>query len=290
LRYKIIVNPAAGKGKALKQVSLLKELLAQSRVEYELVMTKGPGHATELASQAVQDGWSAITAVGGDGTINEVIQGLVGSSTPLAVIPMGTGNDLARSLSLPKTLAGSVALMLNPRILEMDLGQDQENFFACIAGIGFPADVMHNVNLSKGIFSGSVAFIWGILKTLKELAPISVTLELDGDIKQANAQGVFILNTVYSGGGLKFSPKADICDGKLDVLVMRDMSLIEVLTVLPRVYLGTHLSHPKVDFYRVKEVKVQTENPMRKMFDGNVTGQTPMSVVVCAHKLRILVS
>ncbi len=288
MNYKIIVNPIAGRGKAGKQIALLRDLLAQAKLEFDLVTTVRPGHAADLARAAVQAGWPAIAVMGGDGTVNEVIEGMMGSSIPLAVIPSGTGNDLARSLHLPMTLAGSVQLMVKPRVLSMDIGQDGQHCFACIAGIGFPTDVMYNVNLSKGIFSGPVAITWGIIKTLKELAAIPVKLTLDGVVKYADAQGVFILNTVYAGGGIKFSPQADICDGRLDVIVMRDMSLTEVLAVLPRAYRGTHLSHPKVDFYRVQEVLVETEEPVRKMFDGNVVGQTPITAKIADYRLKVL--
>jgi len=149
---------------------------------------------------------------------------------------------------------------------------------------------MYNVNLSKGIFSGPPAIVWGIIKTLKDLGETPVTLELDGKVKTEKAQGVFILNTVYAGGGLKLSPEADYRDGLLDVLVMRDMSRLEVMNVLPKVYTGDHLGHQKVDFYRVREVKVYSEPAVRKLFDGNIIGTTPVRAKIFAKPLKVIVS
>lgn len=290
MEYKIIVNPTAGKGKAVKQLPVLRELLKNAGIQYDLELTRQRGHGTELARRAVTQGWPAVVAVGGDGTINEVVNGLAGSDTPLAVIPTGTGNDLARSLKLPRSLVEAVRTLANPRIKPIDMGEDQGVYFTCIAGIGFPADVMYNVNLRKGIFSGPPAIVWGIIKTFKELGEIPLTLEVDGKVMTRNVQGVFILNTVYAGGGLQFSPEANYSDGLLDVLVMRDMSVWEVMSLLPRVYRGTHLSHPKVDFYRASQADVYCEQPVRKMFDGNIVGMTPIKARVFSQALKVIVS
>lgn len=284
---KIIVNPSAGKGKAGRELPRLKGLLDALGINYSLELTKCAGHATELARLGVQEGWPVIAAVGGDGTINEVINGVAPSRIPLAVIPAGTGNDLVRSLKLPKSWSEAVLAITSSKELKIDLGEDQGCYFASLAGMGFPADVMNNVNLSKGIFSGSMAFVWGILRTLRKLSAIPVRLDLDGEIKTQKVQGIFILNTAYAGGGLKFSPQADYNDGKLDVVVMRDLSVSEIMWLLPKVYRGTHLSHPKVDFYRVRDVKVETTEPLHKLFDGNVHGSTPIKATVHRGALRV---
>lgn len=289
LEYQLIINPTAGKGRAAKLITRLEGLLRQKGIKYALAVTKSAGHATELAAKAAGEGWPAIAVVGGDGTINEVVNGIAGTATSLAVIPAGTGNDLARSLHLPTTLDASVDILRQPRQIEIDLGVDQAGYFTCIDGIGFPADVMFNVNLSKGVFSGAPAIVWGIFKTMKELKETPVTLELDGTVVHEKVQGVFIMNTVYAGGGLKFSPGADYQDKKLDVLVMRDLSRPEVLALLPQVYRGTHLSHPKVDFYRVSEVNLLCEKPVRKVLDGNVSETTQISAKIASQPLSVLV-
>jgi len=289
VEYKVIVNPAAGKGKAGKQIAYVKELLGAAGIAYELELTKRAGHAAELAAKAVQEGWPAVVAMGGDGTINEVVTGLAGFDTPLGVIPLGTGNDYARSLQLPRTLPEAIKVLAQPEVTLMDMGEDQGNYFLCIAGIGFPADVMYNVNEEKSIFGGPPAIVWGIIKTLRDLRDMPLTLELDGRVLSVNAQGVFILNTVYAGGGFRFSPEASYSDGMLDVLLMRDMSRMEVLGLLPRVYAGTHLTHAKVDFFRVRQVNIFPESPVRKMVDGNIVGTTPIKARVYPKKLRVLI-
>lgn len=288
MQYKVIVNPAAGRGDVSKFVPQLRDFFARNRLDYDLAVTKSPGHAIELAREA-GGGFDAVVAVGGDGTVNEVINGIMGTGAALGIIPAGTGNDVARTMGIPFSLEKATAALKNPVAVPVDVGEDLDGFFVCILGIGFPSDVMHHANTSNSRFRGPTAIKASIIQVVNKLQPYSVEVETDDSSFTAKVMGIFILNTRYTGGGVQVAPDAVYDDGLLDVAIMYEMGKLEFLNILPKSFKGKHVGHPKVQIIRTGKIRINTEQPLRKDFDGNIYGTTPVDAKVLPKGLNILV-
>lgn len=286
---KIIVNPHAGRGRSLRALTKAKEVLAKAGWQYDIALTEAPGHAIELAWTAAAKGVPIVTAIGGDGTVNEVIQGITGTKTALAIIPGGTGNDHARSLGIPLVPTKAATLLSEGKIIQMDIGNERDRHFGCLVSIGFPVDVIHHTNSKQRFLGGSLAILTSVWQTLRQLRFHEVTLTLDGKRLSVSTCGIFVLNTPSVGGGLRFSPTADITDGLLDVVVIGQLTRLELLYTLPKVYVGKHLNHPAFHLYRCHNVKIETAEPLPKMFDGEMIGYTPVEAYISPKALGVVV-
>lgn len=293
LQYKIILNPVAGKGKGALAAERIERQLTELGIAYELVRTTESGHAVRLARTAVREGWPAIVAVGGDGTMGEVLNGIMevsgGQCCYFGFIPAGTGNDFARSLGIPLDLDQAVQALLTAQVRCIDIGREKEGFFAIITGLGFPADVMARANAYRGPLHGPAVITWSVLKTIRELQAEPIELILDGQLQEMSAKAVFVLNMPFTGGGLQIVPGALPDDGLLDVCVMQNMSKTDLLLTLPKAYKGRHVGHRDIVFFRCRKVEIRTARPLRKLFDGNVFGHSPLMAEILPKALAVLV-
>lgn len=288
MQCKVIVNPVAGRGNVGKQIPRIKSLLAQTGITYDLELTRSPGHGIELAREAAKK-YPMIVAVGGDGTINEVVNGIAGSESTLGIIPAGTGNDLARSLHIPTGLEKSIKTLLTGRTIAMDIGKDIDGFFSNILGIGFPSDVMYHANTAHNFLRGSTAIKASIIQVVNKLQPYSVHIETDSKKFSATVMGIFILNTPFAGGGVMLAPAARWDDGMFDVLIMHEMGKLEFLNTLPKAYKGKHVKNRHIEIIRTTRIKIAAQLAMRKNFDGNIIGATPVQAEVLPRALKIRV-
>ena len=286
---RIIVNPTAGRGRSLRALGVTQKVLNRASWKWEVQLTRAPGHATELASQAAAQGIPLVAAIGGDGTVNEVIQGIAGTETALAVIPGGTGNDHARSLGIPLAPTKAATLLWQGKIINMDIGKERDRHFGCLVSIGFPVDVIHHTNHKSRFLGGSLAILSSVWQTLQDLCFHEVTLTLDDHRFSVLTCGIFVLNTPSVGGGLRFSPTADVTDGLFDVVVIGKLTRVELLCNLPKVYVGRHLNHRAFSLYRCRSVRIETAKPLPKMFDGEIIGYTPVEAFLQPQALRIVV-
>ncbi|MDW7658212.1 MAG: diacylglycerol kinase family lipid kinase [Bacillota bacterium] len=292
LKYKFILNPTAGKGKGQTAAALIMEQLSAQKYEFEIVQTTEAGHGIDLAKQAVRDGWPAIIAVGGDGTMGEVMNGIMtvgGHDCHFGFIPAGTGNDFARSLQIPLDMNEAIKTLLTAKTKRIDIGKEREGYFAIITGLGFPADVMAKANAYRGVLKGPAVITWSVLKTIHELRAEAIELILDGQKQEMPAKAVFVLNMPFTGGGLQIVPTARPDDGLLDICVIKNMSKADLFLTLPKAYKGKHVGHPDIAFFRCRQVTINTEHPRRKLFDGNVFGNAPLSAEILPEALSVLV-
>jgi len=289
MHYKIVANPVAGRGRVGKLLPQIRQLFDQHNLKYEIALTEAPGHGTALAKEAAEKGWDNVIAIGGDGTMNEVLNGIMGTPASMGFVPLGTGNDLARSLGIPLDMKEAVTILAQGRTTPMDIGKDRDGYFGIILGLGFPSDVMHHVNTTKNIFRGSLAITASIIQVVNKLQPYPVHIELDDGKLDTTVMGIFILNTRFTGGGLQIAPDAKYDDGILDVVIMHQMSKLDFLSTLPKAYQDKHLSNPRCELFQTKTIKVTTAEPMRKLFDGNVFGSSPVDAQVMPEALKIWV-
>jgi diacylglycerol kinase (ATP) len=303
---KLIVNPEAANGAVGKNWPRIRGFLqadaASLTAEFDAVLTERPGHATQLARQALDDGFRTIVAVGGDGTVNEVINGLVeeGSVDPevtLGIIPCGRGADFARMMGMPRDYmeACRQLLRLEPRPVDLGRvtclreGQEVERYFINAAGLGFDGEVCDLVNRFPKVLGGTLTYLTCLLIGLVTYRNKNVGFSFDGQPVRGRINSIVVCSGRYFGGGMFIAPGAAFDDGLFEVVVLGNLNKLEVVANLPRIYKGTHLTHPKVSHFAAKEVHVEARERMFLQAEGELIGEAPVTFRVIPRALRVLV-
>ncbi len=284
----IIANPRAGHGAGAGNIDKLRDLVRRRGLDCTAVPTERPGHATELARGFAEGNGSRIGVMGGDGTISEVVQALVGSGVELAILPMGTGNDVARSLGLPRNdLGAALTVAVDGAARPVDVGRDRDRCFISVLGVVFPALVAAEANRMR-FPRGSAAFFVAVYKALHRLRAVPLEIELDEGTLSRDCVAVMIQNTPYTGGGLHMAPTARVDDGYLDVVVVDRIGKLDLMINFPKAYKGRHFEHPSFSLHRSRTVNVRSAEPLEKMFDGDLCGWTPVEAGVVPGGLQVV--
>lgn len=290
----MIFNPTAGRNQGAKRKD---EAQAHLGPGFEWIPTQRAGHAIELARVAAKT-HEVVVAFGGDGTVGDVMRGILlakndGDSpheATLGIIPVGTGNDMARNLKLSLETREACATILGGVTKRIDIGTVNGTPFINNAGTGFDAAVMHTMNTSIRFLRGQPAFLLAIIKTLIRYKPFSLTLTADdGEKRTLRAYMVSLLNGKVYAAGMQAAPYAELDDGRLDVLIIKEMPKSKLLPVIRLVATGQHLNHPAVEMLQVRKLLVGAIPPQPLNIDGEVRGLTPMAVEVLPRALKVLV-
>jgi len=300
-RARLIVNPTAGAGKTLKKWPQIRELLRDIGLRFEHDFTEAPRHAIELARTAVKKGYDLIVSVGGDGTINEVVNGLHNGGdagdVSLGIISTGTGSDFIRSIGLPPHHADACHRLLDRKRLSVDLGsveysgdgRRERRLFVNFAGLGFDAEVVRATTQRFKALGGLPSYLLGLLTTFLSYRNREISLTIDGHTETRKLCTAVMSNGRYGGGSMLVAPDADLTDGLFDVVTIGDISKPDLLWSLPRIYKGSHLSHPKVNVTRASEVTVDSATAATIQADGELLGLTPARFSIIPEALSILV-
>lgn len=290
----VIFNPTAGRNQGAKRKDEAQSHLGPA---FEWIPTQRPGHAIELARAAAKK-HEVVVAYGGDGTVGDVMRGILLAQkdgdapheATLGIIPVGTGNDMARNLKLSLETREACATVLGGVTKRIDIGTINGTPFINNAGTGFDAAVMHTMNTGIKFARGQLAFRLAILKTLAKYKPFSLTLEADDEEKRTlRAFMVSVLNGKVYAAGMEAAPHAEVDDGRLDVMIIKEMSKLKLLPVIQLVAAGQHLDHPAVEMLQVRRLKLGAIPPQPLNIDGEVRGLTPMEVNVLPRALKVLV-
>jgi diacylglycerol kinase (ATP) len=289
----IIVNPAAGGGRALRSVGWLRERLA-ARPEARLEITRRPGDAEAMASDAGRLGHDRVIAVGGDGTVQEVVNGLLSASEPtsLGVVPLGSGNDLARSLGLPTDPGAAWGAAIGHATRAIDVaharnGVGAERWFASAGGVGFDAQVAAAMATRSGWQGGRAGYLLTTLAELGRFENRRVRISIDGATATHDVLFVAIANGAYYGGGMHIAPGAQPDDGRLDVCVVGDISRLTALRELRNLYRGTHVRNAAVSMHTARTIEVEGDARTRLHLDGEPFGGLPLRVILHHGVLRV---
>jgi YegS/Rv2252/BmrU family lipid kinase len=270
-------------------------------LRFEHDVTEAPGHAIELARAAAAKGYEMVVSVGGDGTINEIVNGLYAagniSGAMLGIVSTGTGSDYIRTVGLSRRYDDACRRFLQPKKLTVDLGiveyasngRRAERVFVNFAGMGFDAEIVRRTTQQFKALGSMPAYLLGTLTTLVLSRKWDVSLKVDGEVVERRVCTVIMNNGRYGGGGMLTAPGASLEDGFFDVLVVGDLSKPDLLWSLPRIYKGTHLTHPKVTMKRAKEIEVRSARPMQLQADGELLGQVPARFRILPSVLNIVV-
>lgn len=238
-------------------------------------------------------------AVGGDGTVNEVVNGLAQADrTELAVIPRGTGVDFVRTFGIPGQLEAAVHVALQGHTRTIDLGRaayrswqgsHEESWFANIASAGMSGAIAKRVNESARGRAARAAYLWATLSVFVSWRNTEVRVSVDDEIRSGLMHDVIVANCRYFGGGMKITPEASPDDGLLDTLLIGDVTKRDLARTLPRIYRGTHLPHPKAELLQGRVVSVDADVPLPVELDGEQPGTTPVRFEVVPGALRLRV-
>ena len=286
MRTVAIVNPTAGRGAAAQK---WRQVLRGWSGPLETLYTERRGHGTELARTVGAD---RIIAVGGDGTVAEVLNATIETHVPVAIAPFGTGNDLARALHLPRDPAEWIRAFpaFTERLIDSYRWTTGERMGigANIGGCGFDAVVAERINRGFRGLSGTGAYIAAVLQTLATFRAIDLTIEVDGVGHSVSAMLTATANSQSYGGGMKVAPNAILDDGLLDVVIVGKVGRFEFLRTFPKVFSGRHLDHPQVQAHRGQFIRITSPEPQPVLADGESIGTTPITFEVLPKSLRIL--
>jgi YegS/Rv2252/BmrU family lipid kinase len=300
----IILNPAAGGGSAGRNWPRLEAILAEEGIAITLHRTTRSGEARTLADQ-LADGCERLLLVGGDGTVNEVVNGLMdarrrGAATPaFGVIPATTGNDFARTIGMPLPNREAVRALRTSRPRALDVGrvdysdaagQSVSRHFVLACAAGLAAEVAENANRGSKRFGGTLPFLTSLLRLVVGYEACHVTAKSGDEIVwDGAALAAVVANAANLGGGMKIAPDARIDDGELDFVCLGDRPLWQRLRHLPRIYTGTHLQLEGVLSRTVTELHLTSDPPALLGVDGETLGRLPARISIVPSALRVLV-
>jgi diacylglycerol kinase (ATP) len=294
----LIANPNAGRGTVDKALPRIESVLKQANLDYRIVRTTHPGHATEAARLALRDGERYLVAVGGDGTVHEVVNGMISGGGPVAadavlgVVAAGSGCDFVRSFGLPPDAEQAAARLAGDRVRPIDVGtvtcaDGNTRCFVNIAEVGLGAAVVAKA-AGLGRFLGGARYAAGFWLTLPRFHPAAVRLDANGQYRAWRAFNVVVANCRFYGGGMQISPNSDPGDCLLDVLVMTGPKS-DSFTTLPKVYKGAHLPHRNIAELRAAQLSIEAEPYFQVEADGELLGTTPASFGIIPGAIRLKV-
>ena len=304
MKTMFLVNPRSGRGAAGAQWPRIRDIFQAENRAFDIAFTQRRGHGAALARAALQDGFELIVAVGGDGTVHEVVNGMladgraVNPQASLGIIPCGTGNDLARMLELPRqALAAARHLARTSQSRLIDVGEvlstvggkSEHRYFVNDANMGFAAEVVGRTERTGKFSRGTLPYFAALLRTALRHRNHEMTLQMDGHQTEGKLTTVLICNGRSTGGGMLVAPEAVLDDGQLDVIVVGSLSPLGIFWHAPKIYRGSHVAIRKVSVHRARTISVTSPERLPVVVDGELFGESPATfrVVPAALRLRV---
>ena len=287
----LITNPTAGRGKGGRARDAAVARLREGGLVVRNLAGRDADEALDLARQCVADGVQGLVVCGGDGMVHLAVQAVAGTTTALGIIPAGTGNDVARYFDLPRTdpVAAAdrvLAALEGPGPRTIDLARSGATYFVTVMAAGFDAVVNERANRMTWP-RGQMRYNVATLAELRTFRPLAYTLELDGEIRRLDAMLVAIGNGPSFGGGLRITEGALLDDGLLDVVIIKPMSKLGLVRTYPKLFKGTHVTHPQYEHHRVRSVTVAAPGIVAYA-DGERFGALPLTIHCVPGALRVL--
>ncbi|MFC0472304.1 diacylglycerol kinase family protein [Halalkalibacter kiskunsagensis] len=290
--YYFLVNRTSGKGRSVKVWIEIEKMLNEKNVEYDVLITDTKDDVVKYLTKLLQSkkNITAVVALGGDGTIHEIMNQLIGTSVPFSVIPTGSGNDYARARGITKDYVKEVEKLLKNEQKKIDLLEIGDRHCMTVVGIGFDAKVADEVNKMKmKKWFGGMAYFLTILKVLLTYKPSSIRLTLNNEEKVFEKVWLIaIANHAFYGGGIKICPNAMSDDGKLDMCIIHSLPKWRLLFILANVFEGKHVSMSGVDYIQVESIHVDSDEPLYVTADGEMMGQTPTAVSIKKDAFHVM--
>jgi YegS/Rv2252/BmrU family lipid kinase len=293
-RTLVVANPQSANGSLGRKWPKLSATIADSFGPFEHRFTERRSDATAITRRAIEEGYEMVVAMGGDGTISEVVDGFFTAAGPvspsaiLGILPYGTGGDFRKTIGAPKKLPAAAASLGGRRTQRIDVGRltmtrrDGAPFvrhFVNIASLGLPSLVDELVNQSSKALGGRISFAWATLRAVRSYQAKRALVRLDDrEAREVEVYNVVVANGQYYGGGMRIAPEAQLDDGLFDVVMMGRTTMADLVFRGHHVYRGTHLHLPNVSLDRARRVEAHPVDPKDQIFldvDGEVPGMLP---------------
>jgi diacylglycerol kinase (ATP) len=289
-----LVNPASANGKTGKRWPEIARAAHAAGLRGEAVFSERAGQLGELAREAADEGAKLLVVVGGDGTVHEVVNGIAGrKGVELALIPRGTGWDFARTHAIPKRLADAIRIARDGTAQPFDLGRATYEpgtaWFANIASVGMSGAVAAKANSTTKALGAKTSYLLALGVVFARWKNVHLRVRVDEEERDALMEDVIVAVGRYLAGGMMITPEAAPDDGLFDVLLIGDLTKTELVRVMPKIYRGTHLPHPKGEVLRGSAVTIEADEPLPIQLDGEQPGTTPVrfELVPAAIRLRV---
>jgi YegS/Rv2252/BmrU family lipid kinase len=293
-----LVNPASDNGRTGRRWGELAHRAALAGLEGETLFSERPGHLIELARSAVDRGARLVVAAGGDGTLNEVVNGVAERDVDLATIPLGTGMDFGRAYGIPTRFDDAVSVARDgaPRTIDAGrvryrtwAGEEAVRWFANVGTVGMSGAVAQRANGMSKALGGRVTFFYALTRVFLTWQNTEVVVTLDDAERRGRMHDVIVANGPWHGGGMKLAPDAKPDDGLFDVVLIGDVAKVDFLTTAPKLYTGRHVDHPKVEVLRSAHATVDAPERLPIEVEGEQIGTTPAAFEIVPGALRVRV-
>jgi len=286
--YFFIVNPIAGGGKAKSLIKKIDKNFRQSGADYQIYWTKGPRDAIEAAAKAAGEGYDIVVAAGGDGTVNEVLNGLVGSKAALAAIHGGKGNDFATAVMMPKNIDEACKALLKSDIRAIDLGRVMDRYFINSVGVGFDAAVALRVNRGVKPFKGVSAYVYAFLESLFSYEMVEMEIDTGSEMIKSSPLLVAVGIGQAYGGGMKIVPDAIQDDGLFDVCIFESMNRFALVYHFPKVFSGKLKDIEQANIFRTKEIMLTLSEVRPLHMEGEIYFSDHMHFTLEKKGMKVL--
>jgi len=289
--YKFIINPIAGGGKTKALLPALERIFKEKGAEYDLYWTRARGDGIEAAARAAEEGFEIVVAVGGDGTVNEVLNGIAGTEAVLAAVHGGKGNDFATAVGMPRKIEAAGLALLKGKTRAIDLGRVMDRYFINSVGVGFDAAVAERVNNGVRFFKGVSAYTYVFLEKLFAYKSVEAMIDIgNGPLRSVPLLVAVGIGQAY-GGGMKIVPDAIQDDGLFDVCVFDDsISRLGLFYHFPKVFSGKLKYVKQVSMYRTPELKLQLSEPRPLHMEGEILFGDSMHFTLEPRAMTVLVA
>ena len=298
-RVAFLVNPASANGSTGSRWAELAHIAAGKGLTGDVLFSERPGHLSQLASAAADEGADLLVVVGGDGALHEVANGVVGrGGVELAVLMRGTGMDFARTYGIPTDPERAFDIALNGSAREIDVGRvtfhawaggERVEHLVNVGSVGMSADTARRANSRSKALGGKPTFFLTLVESFLRWRNVEMRVRVGAETRSGKMTSVVVANGQYHGGSMWLAPEAEPDDGLLDVVVIGDITKADFVRSVRRIYKGTHLTHPKIELLRGSAVEVDADEPVPLELDGEQPGTTParFDIVPGALKIRV---
>jgi YegS/Rv2252/BmrU family lipid kinase len=286
VKLRLIYNPAAGRGRARRQVEAAQEHLRALGAQVDAAASSSPDDLTRLAAEGSRGGWDRVVVCGGDGTLHRAIRDYDLGGAPLALLPLGSGDDFAKVCGIPRDLRAACDVAARGVIRKVDVAHANGIRYLGVAGLGFDSEVARYANEHAKFLRGSLVYLYAILRVLPRFTPHRV--RINGGAPR-EIMFATVGNSRQYGGGIRITPDAKVDDGQLDFCIVHRTSRMQLLMTLPLAYTGGHVRKPYVECGRGRDFRFESDAPLDVYADGEHVTTTPVSFGLVERRLRFVV-